>query len=66
MYIQRTLCENGKFKVPIDVAGRWFVRFFSKTPAPEADKGMYLTEKRTTTLVFEVRNARKRPKMESH
>lgn len=66
MYIQRTPCEDGKFTVPVDVAGRWFVRFFSKTPAPEADKDAYLTEKRTTTIVFEVRNTRKRPKIESH
>lgn len=66
LYIQKTACANGKFAVPIDSAGRWFIRFYSKTPAPEEKKSEYLIEKRTATLVFEVRNPRKRPKVDSH
>ena len=66
MYIQRTACTGGNFTVPIDVSGRWYVRFFTKIPAPDADREAYLTEKQTTTLVFEVRNARKRPEVDGH
>ena len=66
MYIQRTACTGGKFVVPIDVTGRWFVRFFSKIPAPAEKRNEFLADKQTTTLVFEVRNARKRPKAEDH
>lgn len=66
MYIPQTRARDGKFVVPIDHAGRWFVRFFSKTPASEAQKTEFLTEKKTTTFVFEVRNERKRPQVDSH
>lgn len=66
MYIQKTKCINGQFVLPVDVSGRWFVRFFTKNPAPEASVKKFLTEKRTTTLVFQVRNERKRPKIDSH
>ncbi|MFP4348350.1 MAG: DUF4198 domain-containing protein [Desulfococcaceae bacterium] len=66
MYIQRTAASTGRFVVPIDVAGRWFVRFFNKTPAPEEHRDAFLREKRTATLVFEVRNPRKRPELEGH
>ncbi len=66
MYIPQTKATDGKFVVPVDQAGRWFIRFFSKTPAPETKKAEYLTEKMTTTFVFEVRNERKRPQMDSH
>lgn len=66
MYIPQTKTTDGKFVVPVDHAGRWFVRFFSKTPAPETKKTEYLTEKRTTTFVFEVRNERRRPQADSH
>ena len=48
MYIPQTRARDGKFVVPIDHAGRWFVRFFSKTPASEAQKTEFLTEKKTT------------------
>ncbi len=63
MYFQRTVVTGGTFTIPIEEAGRWFVRFFTKTPAPEEKKELYLTEKRTATITFEVRNTRKRPKI---
>lgn len=66
MYFQRTEMSGGKFTLPIEQSGRWFVRFFIKTEAPENKKNEYLTEKRTTTLTFEVRNKRIRPKIDSH
>lgn len=61
MYIPRTEVKDGKFSIPIDQSGRWFVRFFTKYDAPENMKDQYLTEKRTTTLTFMVRNERIRP-----
>ncbi|NQS71385.1 MAG: DUF4198 domain-containing protein [Desulfobulbaceae bacterium] len=65
MYIPQTKSVDGGFTVPVDHAGRWFVRFFTKNPAPAAAAGEYLTEKQTTSFVFEVRNARKQPKSDS-
>lgn len=62
MYIPETPVKNGVFTVPVDMSGRWFVRFFTKVNAPEDKQKEYLTEKRTTTLTFEIRNERKRPK----
>jgi len=64
LYLPSTQVKGGKFVVPIDASGRWYVRYFTKTDAPEEKRGEYLTEKRTATLVFEVRNKRKRPKVE--
>ena len=66
LYIPNTTAENGRFTVPIDEAGRWYIRFFTKTDAPEDKRSEYLTEKLTTTLVFEVRNERKRPVNSGH
>jgi len=66
MYLQRTAVSGGAFSVPLDAGGRWFVRFFTKTDAPEDRRNDYLTEKRTTTLTFMVRNERRRPKMDGH
>lgn len=66
MYFPRTEITGSEFTLPIEQSGRWFVRFFTKTDAPENRKNEYLTEKRTTTLTFEVRNERKRPKIDSH
>jgi len=66
MYFQKAHSPNGRFTMPIDVEGRWFVRVFTKTPAPEDQKHLYLQDKRTTTLVFEVRNKRINPEIDSH
>ncbi len=63
MYHPRTEVEGGEFTVPLDESGRWFVRFYTKTDSPEQMRSEYLTEKRTATLTFEVRNERKRPKL---
>ncbi|PIE57036.1 MAG: hypothetical protein CSA34_01680 [Desulfobulbus propionicus] len=65
MYIPQTQIAKGKFTVPLDVGGRWFIRFFVKTEAPEKFREQYLMEKRTATLVVEARNERRRPRVES-
>jgi uncharacterized GH25 family protein len=65
-YIQKTHSAGGKFTLPIDHSGRWFVRYFTKTPAAEENLHLFLTEKRTATLTFEVRNERRRPRVDSH
>lgn len=66
MYIQRTETQDGKISFPVDQSGRWFVRFYTKTPAPESARSEFLQEKRTATLVFEVPNQRRKPKVDSH
>ncbi|WP_415718529.1 DUF4198 domain-containing protein [Maridesulfovibrio sp.] len=65
MYIPRQQIVDGKIKLPIDVTGRWFVRFFTKKK-PIKESPDFLQEKRTATLVFEVPNERIRPKIDSH
>lgn len=65
MYVQRQEVSDGKIKLPIDVSGRWFVRFYTKTPPAKKSKD-FMLEKKTTTLVFEIPNKRKRPKIDSH
>lgn len=66
MYIPRTKIEDGIFRLPVDVPGRWYVRFFTKTEAAKEFQSDCRHEKRTATLVFLVPNERKRPKMDSH
>lgn len=66
MYIPRQECKGGTIEIPLDVPGRWFVRFFTKTlPAGGKNKD-FLQEKRTATQVFEIPNERKRPKPGNH
>jgi len=62
MYIQRTEIVGCKFTVPVEHSGRWFIRFFTKTDAAEDVRDQYLTEKRTTTITFFVRDERRRVK----
>lgn len=66
MYLPKSEIKTGAFKIPLDIPGRWFVRFYLKTDAPKDLKGECLQEKRTATLVFEIPNERKRPKAEGH
>ncbi len=66
MYVPRAEIQDGKIRLPLDVTGRWFVRFFVKLPVPEAEKGEYLQRKLTATLTFEIPNERKRPKIDGH
>lgn len=65
MFIPRREISGGKIELPVDVAGRWFVRFYTKIP-PEQESRDYTLEKKTTTLVFELPNERRRPKADSH
>ena len=66
MYIQKTAVSGGTFTVSIDEPGRWYVRFYTKTESPEEKRAEYLTEKRTSTITFLVRNERKGPETDSH
>jgi len=66
MYFPKTNVRAGEFTLPLEASGRWFVRFYTKNDPPKENTGQYLTEKRTTTLSFEVRNQRKRPRGDSH
>lgn len=65
-YFQRTHIKKGQFEFPIEHTGRWFVRFFMKIPASGTEKKDYLHQKLTTTLVFEIPNKRRKPKVDSH
>lgn len=65
-YFQRTHVKNGRFQFPLEHTGRWFVRFFLKIPATPSEQGKYLHKKLTTTLVFEIPNERRKPKVDSH
>lgn len=66
MYHPRTAVTDGVITMPVEHTGRWFVRFYSKTPPPEQFRDDCLLEKRTATMVFEVPNERRRPKNDSH
>ena len=63
---QRRSVTGSTLTIPIPNAGRWFVRYFVKLPAPEADKDKYTHMKHTSTLVFQIPNERKTPKAEGH
>lgn len=47
------------FKVPVPLAGRWFIRYSQKVDAPEKDRAQCEQIKYTATLVFELPNQRK-------
>lgn len=66
MYIPRTVVEGGKFSLKISNSDRWFIRYFTKVDAKGSEKELFKQNKRTATLVFQVRNERKRPKPKSH
>jgi uncharacterized GH25 family protein len=54
------------FKVFIPRPGRWYLRYFIKTPAKGKDREQYNQEKNTATLVFEIPNKRKTQKAGTH
>lgn len=66
MFIQRTHVEDGVVRFRVETTGRWYVRFFIKTDAPKNKRSEYLKQKMTTTLVFEIPNERRKPKVDSH
>jgi len=66
MFLQKTKVKDGVIRFKLPTTGRWFVRFYIKTDAPESKKREYLTQKLTTTLVFEIPNERRKPKVDSH
>ncbi|WP_419785962.1 DUF4198 domain-containing protein [Pseudodesulfovibrio sp.] len=52
--------------IPLDKAGRWFIRYYVKTDAPADKQGEYLQMKQTATLVVLVPNERRRPRKGTH
>ncbi|MEF2232133.1 MAG: DUF4198 domain-containing protein [Pseudodesulfovibrio sp.] len=52
--------------IPLDRPGRWYIRYFVKTDAPQDKRGEYLQLKQTATLVVLVPNERLRPRQDTH
>ncbi|WDP92744.1 MAG: DUF4198 domain-containing protein [Desulfobacter sp.] len=65
-FYPKTPVEGSRLSIPIPHAGRWFVRYFIKKDAPEADRDNYLQMKLTATLTFQIDNERKTPKAQGH
>lgn len=61
LYHPRAEVNGDTIKVALDHPGKWFIRYYIKTDAPEDKKGEYLQLKQTATLVVLVPNERKRP-----
>jgi len=61
MALPKTSAEGDTIKVPFNHSGRWFIRYFIKTDAPEEKKQEYFQLKQTATLVVLVPNERKQP-----
>ena len=59
--LPRSTVTGGVIRVPFDHSGRWFIRYFIKTDAPEDRKDEFLQLKQTATLVVLVPNERRQP-----
>jgi uncharacterized GH25 family protein len=62
----KTPVTGSRLSIPIPNPGRWFVRYAVTVPAPEKDRDKYMQMKLTTTLTFQIDNARKTPETDSH
>lgn len=62
MFHPKTPVKGSKISIPIPNSGRWFIRYFVKVPAPEAQKEKYRQMKLSSTLVFQINNERRTPK----
>ncbi|MCG8620336.1 MAG: DUF4198 domain-containing protein [Desulfobacterales bacterium] len=65
-FYPKTEVEGSRISVALPDTGRWFIRYFIKKDAPEADKDKYLQMKLTATLTFQIDNERKTPEPEGH
>jgi len=62
----KTPVTGSRLSIPVPHPGRWFVRYAVTVPAPEKDRDKYRQMKLTTTLTFQIDNARKTPESDSH
>ena len=65
-FYPKTEIKGSTLKIFIPQPGRWFVRYYIKSAARGVDKERCNKLKDTATLVFQIDNARKRPKSSSH
>ncbi|WP_286182047.1 DUF4198 domain-containing protein [Desulfovibrio sp. Huiquan2017] len=66
LYLPVSETSGDTVTLSLDQPGRWFIRYYVKTPAPQGAKGDYLQQKRTATLVILVPNERRRPRPDHH
>jgi len=62
MFHPQTPVKGSNISIPIPNSGKWYIRYFVKVPAPEAQKEKYRQMKLTSTLVFQVDNERRIPR----
>ncbi|WP_269434976.1 DUF4198 domain-containing protein [Desulfosarcina ovata] len=62
----KTEVSGDTLRIPIPVAGRWFVRYSTKTDAQGEARADYTHLKHTATLVFQIPNSRKMSATGSH
>lgn len=58
--------EGDSISIALDHPGRWYIRYYVKTPATKEHMDEYRQLKQTATLVILVPNERKRPKAGHH
>ena len=56
----RQKIKGSEFNVPLPNSGRWFIRYFIKTPAPASEQENYRQLKLTATLVVQVETPEKK------
>nr|WP_321974337.1 DUF4198 domain-containing protein [Pseudodesulfovibrio indicus] len=66
LYLPGEAVTGDTVTLSLDRPGRWFIRYYVKTPASQEAKGDYLQQKRTATLVILVPNERRHPRAEHH
>ena len=62
----KTQVKGGVFKVRLPNAGRWFVRYWIKVDAEGPEKEEFNQAKSTASLVFQIPNKRRNPKIDAH
>lgn len=65
-FYPHTQVEGSKVSIPLPNPGRWFIRYFIKTDAPEQDTDKYLQMKLTASLTLQIDNERRIPVSQSH
>lgn len=66
LYLPGSETSGDTVTISLDQPGRWFIRYYVKSPAPPEAKGDYLQQKRTATLVILVPNERRHPRPAHH
>ncbi len=65
-FYPKTHVNGDTIEIPIPHPGRWFVRYYIKIDAEDADREQYTRMKRTSTLVFQIPNQPKRLDRKAH